>query len=118
VLEPIDDLPAGVIGMRAKGQFTIEDFEQTVLSAVDRVQQAHGQLRLVLDLGPDFEGFGEGAWGELTREIRTIRFHRGAVVTDNAFVRRSLNIIKWTLRGQVRTFRNRELADAIAWVAR
>ena len=75
------------------------------------------RLRLLLHLGQDFAGFGEGAWGELTSGIRATPFHRGAVVTDDDFIRRGLRVIKWTLRGDVRTFRNRDYERAVIWVS-
>jgi len=116
VIEPIDDLE-GVVGMRAVGQFTIEDYCAVVEPQLDRVAETNGHLRLLLYLGPDFTGFGDGAWGELTDEIRHTHFHKGAVVTDDGHIRTGLNVLKWALHGQVRTFQNHEYDKAVDWVA-
>ena len=117
MIKPIDHLPDGVLGMTAEGQFDVDDFAAVVEPALQDVSDAHEQLRLLLFLGPAFTGFGEGAWGELTGEIRHTRFHRGAVVTDDHEIRGALNLLKWMLHGDVRTFQNHEYAHAAAWVA-
>lgn len=117
MLVVIDDLPNGVIGLRALGEVALEDFATVVEPTVDEVVARAAQLRLVFHLGPDFTGFGPGAWGEMTSDIRTMPFHRGAVVTDDDRIRTGVNVLKWLLRGQVRTFRNHEYPQAVSWVA-
>lgn len=118
MIEPIDGLPDGVTGVIASGVFTVDDFQAVVVPAVNRLAAGNDDVRLVLQLGPDFTGFGEGAWGELTDGILRMRFHRAAVVTDDQTVATALNLMKWMLRGDVRTFRNDEYAAAVRWVSR
>ena len=117
MIELIQDLPDGCIGMRAVGQFTVDDFAAMIESDVEAVVQRHAELRLILHLGDRFSGFGEGAWADLTDELRQIHFHRGAVVTDDGHLSTAINLLKWTLHGHVRTFRNHEFDQAVRWVA-
>jgi hypothetical protein len=117
VLESIQGLDNGVVGMRAIGQFTIDDYIAIIEPEIERLNSAHEQLRLLLLLGEDFTGFGVGAWGDLTNEIRHTHFHRGAVVTDDGHIRTGLNVLKWTLHGHVRTFQNFEYDQAANWVS-
>jgi hypothetical protein len=117
VIERIEVLPDGVVGVRAIGQFTIDDYTSIIEPEVERIDASHGDLRLVLHLGDEFTGFGEGAWGDLTDEIRHTHFHRGAVVTDDGAIRTGLNLMKWVLHGHVRTFQNDEYDKAVLWVA-
>jgi hypothetical protein len=117
VIEPIPGLADGVVGLRAVGLFSVNDYADVIGPELARLADTYGELRLLLHLGPEFAGFGEGAWGELTSEIRHTPFYRGAVVTDDDFIRRGLRIIRWTLRGDVRTFRDRDYAKAVAWVS-
>jgi hypothetical protein len=116
VLESIQGLKAGVVGMRAIGPFTIADYSAIIEPELERLETAREQLRLLLYLGAGFTGFGEGAWGDLTDEIRHTHFHRGAVVTDDGAIRTGLNVLKWTLHGHVRTFQNFEYEMAVRWV--
>ena len=117
MVEPIQQLPDGCIGMRAVGDFTVDDFTSRIEPLVDDVLDRRDELRLVLHLGDEFSGFGEGAWGELTDGIRNIRFHRGAVITDDTPLTAAINLLKWTLRGDVRTFQNHEFDTAVNWVS-
>jgi len=116
VIKPIDDLPTGVLGLTVVGAFGIDDFTTVVEPALGRVVTDHERLRLLLFLGPEFTGFADGAWGELTGEIRHTKFERGAVVTDEHEIRNALNVLKWMLHGDVRTFRNDEYDEAADWV--
>lgn len=117
MVEPIQQLPDGCIGLRAVGLFTVDDFVAHVEPRVDEITAAHERLRLLLHLGDEFTGFGDGAWGELTDGIRHIHFHRGAVVTDDGALAGAINVLKWTLHGHVRTFRNDEFVHAVGWIA-
>ena len=117
VIEPISGLPDGVVGMRAIGRFSVDDYVATIEPALEQLEVAHRQLRLLLHLGPQFTGFGEGAWGDLTKELRSTPFHRGAVVTDDGAIRTGLSLLRFTLHGHVRSFGNEDLDHAASWVA-
>lgn len=117
MIERIAGLPEGVIGMRAVGVFTVDDYAAHIEPELARVGTSGARLRLLLHLGPQFSGFGEGAWGDLTKELRATRFHRGAVVTDDPKVRVGVAVLRFRLRGQVRTFPNAQFDRAVSWVA-
>jgi SpoIIAA-like len=118
VIERIGGLADGVIGMRAVGMFSVDDYVERIEPEVDRLEAADIRLRLLLHLGPLFEGFGAGEWSELTRELRHTPFHKGAVVTDDGHIRTGLSVLRWALHGDVRSFANHEFDRAAAWVAR
>src|SRR3978361_141906 len=103
--------------MKAVGLFTIDDYVAIVEPALQKVAALHERPRLLLCLGPEFTGFGDGSWTELTGEIRRTHFHRGAGVTPDGHIRTELNIVKWMLHGDVRTFQNSDYAKAAQWVA-
>jgi SpoIIAA-like len=116
VIERIDGLDGKVVGMRVTGTFSVHDYLQSVEPEVERLEGDH-ELRLLLHLGPDFDGFGDGAWGELTDELRRTRFHRGAVVTDDVTIRTGVALLRWTLHGHVRSFGNDDYDRAVDWVS-
>ena len=99
MIERIDGLDADVVGMRVTGRFSVDDYVDSIEPEIDRLEET-GDLRLLLHLGPEFDGFGDGAWGELTDELRRMRFDRGAVVTDDVAVRTGLALLRWTLHGR------------------
>ena len=103
--------------MRAVGLFTVADYVAMIEPEVERAHAANRRLRLLLHLGPGFDGFGEGAWADLTRELRAIPFHRGAVVTDDPVVRTGVALLRFALHGQVRSFGNADYHKATEWIA-
>ena len=117
MIKRIRGLPKGVIGMRAVGTFSVSDYVDTIEPELEKLEAAHRELRLLLQLGPEFEGFGEGAWGDLTNELRSTPFHRGAVVTDDGAIRTGLALLRFTLHGHVRSFSNHDYDRAAEWVA-
>jgi len=117
MIERIPGLAKGVIGMRAVGSFTVADYVDTIEPELEKLEAAHRELRLLLQLGPEFDGFGDGAWGDLTGELRQTPFHRGAVVTDDGTIRTGLALLRFTLHGHVRSFSNDDYDKAAAWVA-
>ncbi len=117
MIERIHGLGKGVIGMRAVGTFSVADYVDTIEPELDKLEAAHKELRLLLQLGPEFEGFGDGAWGDLTGELRQTPFHRGAVVTDDGAIRTGLALLRFTLHGHVRSFGNADYDKAAVWVA-
>ena len=89
VIVPIEDVPPGVVGMRAVGAFSVDDYNKVIEPELDRVGAGDHQLRLLLHLGPDFTGFGEGAWGELTSaRLRTDVGPSGRQVVSSAWITR------------------------------
>ena len=117
MIEPIEDLGDGVIGMSAVGQVTVDDYSKVVEPAVAELDVHDGKIRLLLFLGPEFTGFDDGAWADLTGELRHTHFQRGAVVTDDHRISTGINLMKWLLHGEVRTFHNDEYDDAVHWVS-
>ena len=116
MIEPITDLPDGVFGLRAVGSFSVDDYTTVIEPELDRLEAAKEELRLLLHLGPVHR------LRRRSVERADLRdpphpFHRGAVVTDDDMVRNGLRVLRWVLRGDVRTFRNREYDNAVGWVA-
>ena len=116
MIEFLDDLPDGCIGARASGELTLDEYAAAIEPEVESILERNARLRLILHLDDDFEGFGEGAWGQLTDELRHVHFHRGALVTNDVPITGAVNVLKWTLHGHVRTFHNREFDQAVHWI--
>jgi hypothetical protein len=121
VIKPIEDVPAGVIGLRSSGRLTREDYTEVLEPALRNAIEAGGiRLLFVLD---DFEGAEPGAWIE---DAKTgigawVRHHaaweRFALVTDVEWIARATRMFSWLAPGEVRIFRPAELEEAKSWVA-
>jgi hypothetical protein len=119
VFEPIQGLPADIIGLRAVGQVTGDDYAKVLVPAVDRATSEGRKVRLLLELGPSFEGFDPGAMlADAGVGIRDFgAFERLAVVTDSDWIRRGINLFGPFIPGDVRVFGTNDDAAARAWIS-
>jgi len=119
MLEAITDLPDGVIGFEAIGEVTAEDYEQTLIPALEAAHAAHEQVSFLYVLGARFTGYAGGAAWEDAKYGMThwSGWGRIAVVTDTEWVRHLLRAFGWMAPGEVRVFAIADLDDARGWVA-
>ena len=91
MIERIEEMPAGTIGLRASGKLSKDDYHEVLEPALQEAIES-GELRLLFVL-TDFEGLEPGAWIE---DVKTgfgawVRNHsawkRFALVTDVEWVR-------------------------------
>jgi hypothetical protein len=122
VIEHIEGMPAGAIGLRASGKLSKADYTD-VLEPELRAGVESGQLRLVFVL-TDFQGLEPGAWIE---DVKTglrvwVRDHaawkRFALVTDVEWVAKAMRLFAWMTPGEVLVLEDlSKLDEAKAWVA-
>ena len=121
MIERIDDMPAGTIGLRASGKLTRDEYRQ-VLEPALREGVESGELRLVFALD-SFEGIELAAVPE---DIKTglstwVAHHsawkRFALVTDVEWVAKSMHLFAWMTPGEVEVYGLDQLDDAKAWAA-
>ena len=114
----IDWLPRDVVGFRIAGTITAKDYEEILLPVI-RVRLAeHDRLKLLCQLGEDFDGFTAGAiWDDAKFGLLHLGdFSRIAIVSDIDWVRHSAKLFGPLLRGRVHVFNNSEFEDARQWV--
>jgi hypothetical protein len=119
MLQPIENLPAEVWGLRAIGKVSRNNYEQVVRPALDQARGEGRRLRFVYHLGPEFEGFtAGGAWEDARVGVQYIRlFERCAVVTDVDWIRTTTRAVAPVLPCPVKVFRNADWNEAIAWAS-
>ena len=113
------DAPAGVIAFSAVGKVEAADYESVLRPAVDTAVAEHGKIRIVFELGSEFDGYSAGAaredmklWGP-----HLTKWERCAVVTDHRLIADAINVFKLVMPGEVKVFPAGGLADALAWAA-
>lgn len=118
MVEPIPDLPDGVLGFRAKGTVTASDYETVIIPAVEAMFAERGKVRFLYELGEGFSGFEAGAaWDDAKLGLKHLSgWERMAVVSDVEWIRTALRIFGLAIPGHVRIFHEGELADAIRWI--
>ena len=118
MIELIQGLPDGVVGIEAVGEVTSDDYD--VLSpAIESALAARKKLRLIHVLGERFTGStAGGAWKDWTLGIAHGRsFERIAVVTDLDSIRALVKAGGWAVPGEMRLFSNAERDAAIEWAS-
>jgi hypothetical protein len=121
MIERMDGMPEGTIGLRATGKLTKEDYVGALEPAL-REGVDSGELRLLFVL-TDFDGLEPSAVAE---DMRTgmrawVRDHsawrRFAIATDVEWVGRAMHMFAWLAPGEVEVYGLDQLEEAKAWVA-
>lgn len=111
----------GIDAYRVVGTLTREDYERTVEPLVDEAARRGRPLRLLLQVGPEFEGFTAGAlWGKTETWLEhpsLVRMIDGyALVSDVPWLREALHLMAFLLPFPARVFPNDERDEAVAWL--
>ena len=119
MLEKISDVPDSVLGFRASGELTGDDYRNVLVPAVEAALQSRDELRLLYVLGDDVTGFSAGAaWQDTKVGMEHVsRWEKIAVVTDKEWIRHSVNIFGYLIPGEIKAYPAAAEGDARAWIA-
>ena len=121
MIELLQDMPEGVIGIRVSGRVLGDDLRK-FKPAMDEMLNTD-ELRIVEVIAPDYEGFGPGGlvedlkmgFGALFKHHSA--FKRIAVVSDKEWVAHTLHALAWMVPGELKIFGLDELEPAKQWAA-
>jgi hypothetical protein len=116
MLEFLPENGANILGFRAQGTITLEDFRQTLAPCLAAVIQDWGKARLLLYLEEDFEGFDlEALKGDFGAKHRD-NLEKVAVVGGSFMINLQIRLGAALLGGEVQTFASEELEEAWDWL--
>jgi len=117
MLEPLSDLPDGVIGFTSHGKLHASDYKDVLLPAIETAR-AKGDVRIVL-VFERFDGISGGAlWEDLNMGLKYLtHWKKIALVTDVEWMIHLTSIFGWMTPGELKRFPLADRADAIAWAA-
>ena len=122
MIELMDDMPAGTVGFRAKGEIEREDYEEVLVPELRKALADGGKLRTLYVI-EDLDEIEPGAlWADTKLGFDVgVRHHgaweRSAIVTDIAWMARATKLFVWMIPGEARVYPLAELTQAKAWVA-
>jgi hypothetical protein len=118
VIELIDGLPGGVVGLESVGKVSADDYEE-VAPAIAEALADQERIRLMHVLGDRFTGYtAGGAWSDVKLGLaHAFAFDRVAVVSDDRHIRAQVKHAGWLVPGDIKLFSNDERAEAEAWVS-
>jgi hypothetical protein len=121
MVERMDDVPQGVVGLRASGKLTKEDYTG-VLEPALREAAASGEARVVFVID-DYEGIEPSAAVEDIKTGLGVEFaHRKdwkrlAVVTDIGWMAKAMHAFAWAMPGELAVYGVDQLEEAKSWAA-
>jgi hypothetical protein len=118
MIERVEGAPAGVLAFRAIGKVEASDYE-VLKPAIEAGIKERGKVRIVFEMGPEFDGYSAGAAWEDAKlwAPHLMSWERCAVVTDHDFMAGALKVVGAIMPGEIKVFPVGELDEALAWAA-
>ncbi|NOT73342.1 MAG: STAS/SEC14 domain-containing protein [Cyclobacteriaceae bacterium] len=118
MIEELKDTPNTMVGFKASGEITKEDFDKIVLPAVAELVQRTGKLNYLLELDTKLSNFTLGAWlkDAMLGLNNLTNWNRAAIVTDSEKIKTFTEVFSKIVPGEFRGFPHDELDEAIKWV--
>ncbi|MEM9301720.1 MAG: STAS/SEC14 domain-containing protein [Pseudomonadota bacterium] len=118
MIEVMNDLPDQVLGVRASGKVTGEDYQNGLVPALEDKLSRFRKARLLYVVGNDFMGYtGDAAWEDAKVGMKHFAaFERVAIVTDVDWIENTAKAFGFMLPGEVRVFDDDELEAARQWI--
>ncbi|HEY6828286.1 MAG TPA: STAS/SEC14 domain-containing protein [Gemmatimonadaceae bacterium] len=118
MLDQLNDLPAGLEGVKASGRVSKDDYERVLEPMIDAARRDGRRLRFIYQFGPEFVGFTPGAaWEDVKVGLRSLRlFDACAIVTDVGWIRETARLAGFMMPCPVKVFSNGERDAAVEWL--
>jgi hypothetical protein len=122
MVEGVADLPDGVLGFRATGKISGDEYRELMIPIYAALERGE-KLNIYFELAEDFHGLDLAAlWEDLKAAGSVGLKHRSswqrmAVVTDKDWIRHGAAVAGWLAPGELRLFDPDERPAAKAWVA-
>ena len=119
MIEVMTDLPERVLGLKASGEVTAEDYKTVLVPAVEEQLTRHKKMRLLYVFGEEFKGYtGGAAWEDAKVGMKHLTsFERVAVVTDVDWIENVIKAFGFAVPGEVRVFDDDDFEAARQWIS-
>ncbi len=119
MIEVMTDLPDRVLGVKASGEVTADDYKTVLVPAIEEKLTQHKKARLLYVLGDEFRGYSRGAaWEDAKVGMKHLTsFERVAVVTDVDWIEKMVKAFGFVIPGEVRVFDDDDFEDARRWIS-
>lgn len=114
----IPDLPETMVGFRADGEVTKDDFE-VVKHQVASLVEKTGKLNYLLFLDTSPSEFTAGAWlQDALLGIKNItKWNRAAIISDSETVINFTDVFSKLMPGEFRGYHKADYNEAVDWVS-
>lgn len=107
-----------VLGVKASGKLTDEDYTRVLIPRLESLFKEHGKLNVLFYMDETFEGWDlEAAWDDASYGLKhRADFDRLAVVGGPAWVEWCIKLCGFLMKGETKVFPADQLDSAWAWV--
>lgn len=118
MIEQIKNLPDNMVGFRASGEVTQDDFD-IVHKKVGQLVEKTGKLNYMLYLENSPADFSFGAWmQDALLGIKNItKWNRAAIISDSETVDKFTTVFSKIMPGEFKVFQKNDLERAIDWTS-
>ena len=119
MLQIMEDLPAHVVGVRALGHVNKDDYEQTLVPAIEKVARDFGEINFLMLFETDVKNFTYGAWMQDAKMSlkHFAKWNKIAIVTDQKVIEKISHIFNFISPAEAKGFPVSDVELAKAWVA-
>jgi hypothetical protein len=123
VIEKVDNLPTGVIGFRASGKISRDEYHQ-MMQPIYALLEEGDPVNLLFVIDADFRGLDVAALWEDMKAAGSVglkhrkAWERMALVTDKDWIRHGAAGFAWLAPGELRVFDPEQMSDATDWLAK
>jgi hypothetical protein len=117
--EILEGYPDDVVAIRAVGVITREDYEETLIPAIEAKIGAGRRAKLLYWCGEEFAGFSAGAmWDDARFGLTHLGdFSKIAMVSDVEWLRQSVKFFAPLMPMPIQVFHNADIDAAKHWIA-
>jgi len=122
MVEQLQDMPEGTIGFRADGDLTGDDYRQVLVPPIRAAIDDGQKIRMLFIIGENFKETPSGLLAEIQAGgelgiAHLSSWERGAIVTDQRWVRKGMKLFGWMVPGEVNLFPLADEQTARTWLA-
>ncbi len=118
MIEIMPESNGSALGLKASGKLTDADYKEVLIPKIEEIIKRSGKAKVLLYLPRDFVGWEAHAmWDDASFGLRHRNdFERLAVVGGAKWVEWATNIASHLMEGEVRTFPEAQLTEALDWI--
>jgi len=119
MLQIMKDVPQHVVGVRAVGKVDKDDYEQTLVPAIEKAAKEYGEINFLMLLETDISNFTYGAWMQDAKlSLKHFgKWNKIAVVTDQKVIEKISYIFNYVSPAEAKGFPVSDVELAKIWVA-
>ncbi|UCE63807.1 MAG: STAS/SEC14 domain-containing protein [Nitrospirota bacterium] len=118
MIKILPESKGNIVGARASGTLTDQDYQEVFIPQLEKVIEEKGKVRLLLDLGQDFQGWtlealwqdAKFGWGSRNN------FEKVALVGGSLWMELGAKAGSLLMEGELRTFDRDHLQEAWDWI--